>query len=476
MPNSKWVLCLLISLSACIRPQYDPQYVDIPTEWRLNTDEGSTLCNLQWWKQLDDPVLDQLIITALNNNQDLKLAISRVMEYYARLGVTSAALYPQLDGNVSYNRIESSLAVPVPLTPGITRINNDFLATFNLNWELDFWGRVYSATEASYYDLLSQVEARRAVVVTVVSSVAEAYITLRGLDLQMLISQNTLESRQKSLKLAQSRFELGETSELEVVQAEAQLEIAAISLLQLERDIPQQENNLSILLGENPRSIERGLSIEAFKYPIVIPAGLPSDLLQRRPDIIEAEDQLIAANARVTQARALFFPQIHLTGLYGNESNQLHTFLTSPAQMWQYGFSAVQTIFDAGRIAYLVDEAKAVRDEALANYRETILIAFKEVNNALIACEMNKKLVKEHQIQVQVLQEYLHLATLRYAEGEVDYLNVLDAERTLFDGQLSLVQAQEDNFNAVVGLYSALGGGWVINADNIAMGIEENEG
>ncbi len=469
MRKGVWILGLTLLVTGCIRPHYERPDVDVPCEWRLPANEGSTLCNAGWWEQFNDPVLNCYIMTALENNQDLKVAIARVFEYYAKLGVTSAALYPFITGNAQYTRTESSIAEPAFLLPGTSRTNDNWVAFFNLSWELDFWGRVRSATEASYAELLGQVEARRAVVMTVVTSVADAYITLRQLDAQLQISKNTVKARIESLKLAKSRFELGETSELEVKQAEAEYEVAAIRALEFEKAIPIQENQLSILLGENPHAIERGLSIEAFQYPLAIPAGLPSDLLERRPDIKEAEDQLIAANARITEAKALLFPQMTLTGMYGSESDTLKKFLISPAEMWQYGLNAVQTIFDAGRTVYLVDAAVALKDEALHNYLQTILNAFQEVDSALVTCEMNQKLVTENEKQVKILGEYYHLAVLRYNEGEVDYLNVLDAERLLFDAQLQLAQAQADNFTAVVELYKALGGGWVIDADQIAI-------
>jgi multidrug efflux system outer membrane protein len=478
MTKLPWIV-LAILLTCCIRPHYERQDVDIPCEWRLEADEGSTLCNYHWWEQFQDPVLNRYISTALRNNQDLKEAISRVFEFYAQLGITGSDLYPTIEGEASYFRIQTSNALPfsfsttdlnpVPPTQGVDRINDDFFAAFNLSWELDFWGRLFSAREAAYFEWLGQIEARRALVIVLVSSVANAYITLRLLDTQLEIAQKTYDSRWESLKLAQTRFEVGETSELEVVQAAVELEIAAISVLQLERDIPQQENRLSILLGENPHEIERGLSIKAFQLPAVIPAGLPSDLLTRRPDIVEAEDQLIATNARVTEARAFFFPRITLTGLYGSESSELGHFLTSPAEIWQYGISVLQTIFDAGRNVYRVDKAKAIRNEALFNYRQTILTAFAEVNDALVAYQMNQKLALEHQRQVKILNQYLHLATLRYQEGEIDYLNVLDAQRRLFEGELALAQAQADSFTAVVQLYRALGGGWVMEADSAAI-------
>jgi outer membrane protein, multidrug efflux system len=469
MPKAKWILFLLLFMAGCLKPIYDPApTINVPDNWRMNVDESSTLCNLSWWEQFHDPVLNEMILTALKNNQDLQVAINRVIEFYDILKVVSSQLFPFVTGNASYNRYETSLAVPTALPPAFRRFNV-YEGFVNLSWELDFWGRVRSAADAAYSDYLSEVEARRAVVITVVSSVANAYIALRGLDAQLEVSKKTLDSRLYSLKLAKDRFMLGETSELEVVQAAAELEIAALTVIQLERDIPIQENLLSVLLGEFPHNIERGSQIAMFQYPVDIPMGLPVDLLIQRPDIMEAEDKLLAANERVSEARALFFPQFTLTGMFGNESSELHKFLTSPAEMWQYGVAAVQTLFDAGRIYYTYQGSKAVREEAYFSYYRTILNALADVENALVAYSKDRELVVEHERQVTILNRYLQLATLRYNEGEVDYLNVLDAERTLFDAQLSLVQAQVDSFQAVVQLYSALGGGWVEEADDYAL-------
>ncbi len=466
-------VAVLLILCSCFKPNYQRPCLDLPEHWRMPADEGSTLCNYRWWEQFEDPVLNQLIILALQNNQDLKVAISRAIEYYALVGITNAALWPQLTGNLNYNRSESSVSIPLSIPPGVPRIDNNYQASFNLSWELDFWGRLLSASEASYADLFAQVEARRAFVLSLVSSVANDYIILRSLDAQLEISKNTLTSRLESLKLAEDRFNLGETSQIEVRQAESEVEIAAIRVIEFERAIPQQENLLSVLIGENPRHIERGLTIESFQRPLEIPAGLPSDLLTRRPDIMQAEDLLIATNARITEARALFFPQISLTSMYGSQSDQIKSFLTSPAEMWSYGLTAIQTIFDAGQIVYRVKVAEARREEALHAYKQTILNAFREVEDSLIAYKKNLELVYEHRRQVRILKDYLKLATLRYNEGEIDYLNVLDAERSLFDAELQLAQAHADSFMAIVDLYGALGGGWVVDADDIALASEQ---
>lgn len=482
MAKTFWIFCLIVVLTACFRPHYRRQYVDIPNDWRIPTNEGTTLCNFSWWEQFGDPVLDDLIMTALVNNQDLQVAISRVAEYYASYRVVYANFFPFVNGQAEYTRTQYSLAQPTAftatpaLTPGLGRIFNNYEVFLNLNWEIDIWGQIQAATEAAYAQLLAQVEARRGVVMMVVSSVATTYIKLRALDLQLDISKKTLDSRYESLKLAQYRFELGETSELEVKQAESEVEIAAIQLLNYEKLIPQTENLLSILLGQNPHDILRGLSIDNFNYPLDIPAGIPSDLLARRPDIVQAEDNLVSANAQVLEVWTQFFPQFSLTGLFGSQSDMLKTFLTSPATMWQYGINATMPIFNAGQTMYQVDVARAQRDEALFTYRQVILNAFREVNDALIEVKMDNELVREHRKQVSVLQDYLHLAQLRYDEGEIDYLNVLDAERSLFNAQLDEVQSQADNFIAVVKLYNALGGGWVDQTDLIAINREDNNG
>lgn len=465
-----FLLCnLILMLAGCI-PCYHPPCVDVPCCWRIDADEGSTLCNLRWWEQFEDPVLNELITTALLNNQDLQVAIHRVFEYYARLGVTNSGFWPTVTGNIGFSRTEFSISQPIDPTPlSGTRIFNDYTAFLSANWELDFWGRIRGASEAASADLMSQVEARRAVVMTVVTSVVKGYIVLRQLDAQLQISKETLQSRLESLKLAKSRFELGETSEIEVKQEESEVEVAAIRVIEFERAIPQQENLLSVLLGENPHDIVRGIALKDFNYPCTIPAGLPSELLFRRPDIVEAEDKLMAADARITEARALFFPQISLTGLYGSESISLKQLFTNPAETWSYGFNIVQTLFDAGKIWYAWRATKEISQEALHTYYQTVLNAFREVDDALVETEKDRELVVEHKKQVKVLAEYLHLARLRYEEGEIDYLNVLDAERQLFNAELDLVASQADNFNAVVKLYSALGGGWVFDADMTAL-------
>ena len=440
----------------------------MPLCWRMPADETSTLCNVRWWEQLNDPVLDELIFTALRNNQDIKLAIARVMEYYARLGIVNSQLLPNINGSAAYNRVGFSTAYP-NMIPATLTTTNVYTAYLNLNWILDIWGQLHNESAAACDEFLAQVEIRRGIVLTVVSNVASAYITLRGLDAQLVISRDTVKSRQESLQLARDRFEIGETSEIEVVQAEAELEIALIRSIEYERDIPIQENLISALIGEMPQCIERGLNIGAFPYPCTVPTGLPSELLRRRPDIAAAEEALKATNARIAVAIANFFPQLTLTSQIGSQSVTLSQFLTGPAQTWQWGIAALQPIFDAGLNYWKLKAAEELYQATLHRYVETVLQALREVNDALVAYAKDRELVDEHARQVDILKVYLHLATLRYNEGEVDYLNVLDAERSLFDAQLQYAQSQADSLNALVSLYAALGGGWVDEADSLAV-------
>lgn len=467
MPRALIFGILLFLCGGCAKPYYVQPPLDIPENWRFESNNDSTICNVRWWQQFNDPVLEQLIDAALANNKDIMIAIQRVYEFYGRFGVVGSALIPEIDGNASFTRQKVPLAVFPPTSPEF-RLFNIYEGFLSLNYLIDFWGQVKALTEAQYAEYLGSVEARRNVVLTVVGSVANTYILLRQLDLQLKISRETLKSRLQSLDLARIRFELGETSELEVVQAEALMESAAIEIKRLERDIPQTEDLLSILIGFNPQDIPRGLELNEIATPIDIPAGLPSDLLLQRPDVLEAEDRLIAANARVYAAYTNYFPQFTLTGEFGSASTPLHQFLKNPADFWAWGVTGFVPLFYAGKLDFQVMEAKAIYEQAYYNFQQVLLEAFKEVNDALIGVQKNKELLIEQEKQVKVLREYLKLATWRYEEGEVDYLNVLDAERTLFDSELAYATAQADVFTAIIELYTALGGGWVTEADAYA--------
>lgn len=490
--------------SCTFYPHYQRPPMKIPENWRVSSDETETVCNIRWWEQLNDPVLDELILEALESNNDLRAATARIAQFRAQLGIVSSKLYPEINaqGFTSRSRFSRALAGDQVLSgsnsksksagnsygggkggggngngngngtvPDLDQLfpvfSNDYRAVFKAAYELDLWGKVRSATAASLAELLGQEDARRTVILSVVTSVAESYILLRQYDQQLQVSRQTVESRRYSYDLAKLRFDEGLTSELEVVQSLADLDFAMIQVVEFETRIPKQENLISILIGHPPHAIQRGRTVDGWQLPQQIPAGLPSDLLEQRPDIAEAEEQLKAANFKIGEARALYFPDVTLTGFYGNESAELHRLFTGPSNLWQWMANVVQPIFTGWRITSTVDLAKAEKQEAVYHYIETVLIAFKEVDDALIAHKNAKEVVDLQSKRVKDLKVYLDLATLQYDNGLVDYLNVLDAERRLFEAQLSLAQDQANVFMTLVDVYKALGGGWVVDAEQI---------
>ncbi len=471
----------------------------MPEQWRVQSDETSTVTNVRWWKQLNDPILDELIAEALSSNYDLRIATARIAQYQAQLGIVSSQLYPQIyaqgtaartrasqtlapdfaldqidkgdKGAASYSYGGNGAALPLPNLGQLFPIfSNDYRTVITAAYEVDLWGKIRSATKASYAELLGQVDARRTVILTVVSSVASSYILLRQYDRQLLVSRQTLRSRQESYDLANIRFQEGLTSELEVTQALAELDQAALQVIEFETRIPQEENLLSILIGHPPHAIERGRPVDGWTLPLEVPAGLPAEILMQRPDILQAEEQLKAANFRIGEARALYFPDFTLTGFYGCESAELHRLFTDPSRTWQWMANVLQPIFTGWRISSTVDLTEAVKREAVNNYLQTILTALKEVNDALIAHKNSEKALAVATKLEKDLVLYLHLATLQYQNGLVDYLNVLDAERRLFDAQLNLAKNQADVFITLVDIYKTLGGGWVIDAEHLMQG------
>jgi multidrug efflux system outer membrane protein len=465
------ILVLLLLTPSCLIKHSCRPHVAVPQNWRLSDEEAKPIVNGPWWEQFEDSALNEIISITVDHNYDLLAAAARVDEFYDNLHAVRSQLYPFIDGNASATRQQVSMATcatqalmsQIPEGQGLSpicRISTDYLMTLNLSYEVDLWGRVHYAVKEALEQWLTQVEARRALVLTIVRTVSSAYIQLRQFDQQLVISQDTYESRMKSFKLAELRYKEGLTSDLEVEQAASQVQVALIQVKEFERMIPQQENLISILLGMLPGNITRGETLASMHLPPEIPAGLPSELLCRRPDILQAQHQLQAAGAAVGQAIAAYFPNITLTGMLGSESSTLRQLLTSPASIWQYGINIMEPIFNAGKTSAQVAQAKAVEEQALYNYFNVILNAFREVEDALIANRKNRELVDVHQKQVEVLKKYLHLATLQYENGQTDYLNVLDAERTLFDAQLDLVNAEAESFLSIIQLYSALGGGW----------------
>ena len=454
------VMCLVLA-GCTLGPDYRRPTVPTPTTWRdaTPTEDANSLADLAWWELFQDEELRGLIRTAIEANKDLRIAVTRVDQARAQLGITRSAQFPQVDGNASYSRQRISQVGTVPLPAGSVE-TNDFVATVDASFELDIWGRLRRATEAARAELLGSEATRYTVVITLVSDVATTYLQLRELDLELEITRRTVTARQQSLGIVRDRFEGGLTSALDLRQAETDLASTAALIPDLERQITQTENQLSILLGRNPGGISRGRPLSGQTFPPTIPAGLPSALLERRPDIRQAEDTLVAANARIGVAKAAFFPQISLTGFVGVESVALSDLFTGPARIWQFGPTVTLPIFNAGRNRANLQLTEAQQREALIRYEQVIQQAFREVEDALVAHQKTREGLAEVDTAVRASREALGVAELRYTSGLTSYLNVLDAQRTLLAAELTQSRTLRAQLVAVVQVYKALGGGW----------------
>ncbi len=459
---------LLFSLAGCaIGPDYRRPEIETPQAWRFEEKEAKDVANAAWWEQFQDPVLNELIQTALRESKDLRIATARVEEFYGLYGATRANLFPQAgyDASGSKQRVTEKGFTPVPA--GVSPEFNSYQAKFSASWELDIWGKLRRATEAARADLLGTEETRRGVILSLVTSVAAAYIDLRSLDRQFEVAKSTAGSREEFVDIFKRRFSAGTVSELELSQAQSEYFAALAQVPALEKSIAQLENALSVLIGRNPGPVPRGRTIDELAVPAV-PAGLPSDLLARRPDIRQAEQQLIAANARIGVAKGQYFPSISLTGFYGSSSIQLSDLFKGPSRTWSYGGTLAGPIFTAGKIKGKVRAAKAEQQQALFSYQKAIQSGFQEVDNALVDQGRTRVQLDAQKKQVEALRTYARLARLRYNNGYTSYIEVLDAERSLFNGELSYAQTQDVLFRAFVDLYKAMGGGWVVEADRMS--------
>ena len=463
----KTLLAIAIStaLAGCasVGPDYQRPETPTPEQWRINIQQANDLANTRWWEQFQDPVLNELIQIALQENKDVKIAAARIEEFMGRYGVTRSSQFPQVGGNAAGARTRNTENGGVTLGENPA---NSYQVDLGVSFELDLWGKLRRATEAARADVLASEEAQRTVILTLVSQLANSYVQLLDFDQQLTITHATLETRQESVRINRLRFQAGLTSELEYQQAVAEYQNAAVQVPLLERLIAQQENAISLLLGRNPGKISRGVTLEQLALPQV-PGGLPSDLLERRPDIRQAEQQLIAANAQIGVAKAAFFPSISLTGFFGVASDDLSDLFKGPSRTWQFAGQLLQPIFTGGALTGQLQVAEAVQKQALLNYQQTIQTAFAEVDNNLVAVSKLREQLKDQAAQLNALQRYLDLATLRYKNGYTDYLTVVDAERNLFTAQLEYVQSQGSLFAALVNLYKALGGGWVDEAEQM---------
>ncbi len=464
-----WVLSLvLLSQFGCtVGPDYVRPQVESPEQWRVDYAAASDVANTRWWEQFNDPVLNELIDTALRENKDVRIAAARVEEFAARVDIARSGFFPQIgyNGQASRNRASRESFGGIPA--GGDRSYNDYSATLNAGWEIDLWGRIRRSTEATRAELLAQDENRRTVILSLVSAVANTYITLRQLDRQLEVSRDTLDTRSEGLRLFELKFKGGVVSELELAQVKVEYEQAAAAIPPIERQIALTENALSILLGHNPGSISRGKSIDALVAPPV-PAGAPSSLLERRPDVRAAEQSLAAANARIGVARAQYFPTISLTGLFGYVSEELDRLLKNSANVWSVGGSALGPIFTGGAISGQVRASEAVQRQALVGYLQTVQGAFREVDDALVSVQKSREQLAAEGRRVAALSDYARLAKIRYDEGYASYIEVLDAQRSLFDAELQYVGVQGDVYTSLVNTYKAMGGGWVVQAQATA--------
>jgi multidrug efflux system outer membrane protein len=451
---------LLLEAGCMMGPKYKRPTVDVPQEYRApapqQASQASSLGNEQWWQVYQDPILAQLIHTAIADNYDVRIAAARVLEAQAQVGITRSNQFPS--ASVGADVFSQQNAKVTKLFPAY-QVNGGEL-NLSVIWNLDFWGKYRRQTEAARAQLLATEWGQRAVLSSLVASVATAYFQLRALDSELDISQRTLASRQQSLKLTQVLESHGSGSGLDVSQAEQLVYTASETIPDLERQIQQQENVLSVLLGENPQSVPRGRALTEQPVPQNVPAGLPSELLERRPDVRQAEQIVVAANAQIGVAKASFFPSLSLTGLGGLESNTLHHFISQPSETWSGAFSVSQPVFQGGALRSQLRLARANWQETVLSYEQTVQNALEQVSNSLVASQKDREFREQQELLTQAAQQTDQLSEVLYKNGGASYLQVLTSETNYFSAELNLVQAQLNERLALVQLYQALGGGW----------------
>ncbi len=466
MQTKQWMVVALVSVLAagCTTGQaYRQPAVTTPDGFRgaAAPADPVSLADLKWFEVFKDPQLQELVRTALVRNHDLRDAVVRVEAARALLGITRSDQFPTVEGGADVTTVRSTTRGAVPLPEGAERHRTFGTVALGLvSFEVDVWGRLRRATEAARADLLATEEARKAVVTTIVGEVAAAYFTLLELDAELAIAKRTLATREDSLKLIRSREERGIATLAEVRQGEQLVYGAARAIPALEQLIAQTENQISLLLGGSPGAIARGKPLTEQEQPPAVPPGLPSSLLERRPDIRAAEQGLVAANALVGVAKAAYFPRISLTGLLGFQSSQLSGLFSGGAGTWQFVPQITQPIFNGGRLASNVKLAEAQQELALIQYDRAIQSAFRDVSDALVQYEKAREVRGQQERLVETLLDRSRLSYLRYRGGVDSLLSALDADRDLFDAELGLAQARRGELLALVQLYRALGGGW----------------
>jgi multidrug efflux system outer membrane protein len=454
-------LVVLLTVGCAVGPNYKRPNVNAPDAYRgvmpqeAAQPAAESLGDQKWWEVFKDEQLQKLIRTALQQNYDVQIAAARILQAQAQLGITRADQLPSIAAGASAIDQRSPQQKVIPAFNSSAN-----QVSLSLAWELDFWGKYRRSTEAARASLLASQWARQEVISTLVANVATAYFQLRELDLELEISKGTLVSRQDSLKLTQLLADHGATSLLDVRQAEQLVFTAAEQVPDLERRIEQQENFISTLLGQNPGAVARGRKLTEQPHAPEVPAGLTSSLLERRPDIRQAEQQLIAFNARIGVAKAAYFPQINLTADAGYQSSALTSLFQGPLGLWSFGGALTQPIFQGGRLRNNVRLTEAQKKEAVLVYQQTIQQAFREVSDSLVAYRKNQEFRAQQELLTNSAQGAAHLSDVRYQGGATSYLEVLTNQTNYFSAELNLAQARLNELLALVGLYKALGGGW----------------
>ena len=447
---------ILLLTSCAMGPDYTRPDLSPPASFRMAEAESESFANLPWWELLQDPALQTLIQMALRENKDLKRAVASVEEFQTRLFIARMDFAPKADisGNAPVLGRKAQF-----LLPGFPNAFNHYLQG-HLTWEIDIWGRIRRSNEAARGDLLAREEARRAVVLQLVSGVAEAYFDLLQFDWQLEIARRTLQSWQESVRIAQARLREGVIAKLDLDQFMSERANAVARVAELERQMVQKENQLSMLMGRNPGQIARSRSLTEQVLPPAVPAGLPSELLQRRPDLVQAEQNLAAATARIGEAKADRFPRLTITGILGVASPQFSRLVANETAFGVAGPGLAGPLLNAEALGFQQEAVEAQARQALAQYEQSILVAFQEVEDALIAVRTAREQRNVQVEQVESLQSAHRQATLRYKSGLANYLDVLIAQRNLFDAELSLTSTHRLHLVSIVQLYKALGGGW----------------
>ena len=455
------IAALILLLSGCmLGPDYQAPEIDTPDQFLEAGASGESIANLKWWELFDDPAMNELIAVALEENRDLATAFSRIEEARARYGFERSDLFPTLGGGMQYNRGNTFPGQNVP----IGSVQDLYVFAGQLNYEADIFGKVRRSTRAARAELLATEEAARAVMIALIADVASSYLLLRDLDTRLEISQRTVLTRQASLAIIQARYDNGIVPLLDVNQAEIEEADAAAQIASFERAIIETENLINVLVGRNPRPVLRERNRELQMSPPEVPAGLPSELLVRRPDVRQAEQSLSAQTERIGAAVAMRFPTLSLTGVLGLASNDLSDLNSGDAKIWSVGAGLFAPIFDAGKNKRRVEVERAKTEQALNRYEQTILQALREVEDALAGIRTYHDEATARHRQATAARSASTLSRARYDGGVTSYLEVLESDRSLFRAELVESEVRREQLVSVVELYKALGGGWELPA------------